>query len=97
MDLSFNAVIVIGALLMEAGFGYPAGLFRRIRHPAVWMGALITALDKRLNAPSLPEARRRLNGVLALSHPYRRKLCHRGVRSRAWRCRCCRVSLRSWC
>jgi len=67
MDLSFNAVIVIGALLMEAGFGYPAGLFRRIKHPAVWMGALITALDKRLNAPSLPEARRRLNGVLALS------------------------------
>jgi adenosylcobinamide-phosphate synthase len=66
MDLSLNAIIVIGALLMEAGFGYPDGLFRRIKHPAVWMGALISALDKRLNAPSLPEPRRRLNGVIAL-------------------------------
>ncbi len=66
MGLSFNAVIVIGALLMEASFGYPDGLFRRVRHPAVWVGALVNALDKRLNVPSLPEARRRLNGVLAL-------------------------------
>jgi adenosylcobinamide-phosphate synthase len=66
MGLSFNAVIVIGALLMEASFGYPDGLFRRIKHPAVWMGALVNALDKRLNVPSLPEARRRLNGVIAL-------------------------------
>jgi adenosylcobinamide-phosphate synthase len=66
MGLSLNAVIVIGALLMEAGFGYPDRLFRRIKHPVVWMGALINALDRRLNAPSMPEARRRLNGVLTL-------------------------------
>jgi adenosylcobinamide-phosphate synthase len=66
MGLSLNAAIVIGALLMEAGFGYPEALFRRIQHPVVWMGALIDALDRRLNDPSMPEARRRLNGVIAL-------------------------------
>jgi adenosylcobinamide-phosphate synthase len=66
MGLSLNAAIVIGALLMEVGFGYPAFLFRRIRHPVVWMGALIDALDRRLNDPSMPEARRRFNGGLAL-------------------------------
>jgi adenosylcobinamide-phosphate synthase len=66
MGLSLNAAIVIGALLMEAGFGYPEALFRRIKHPVVWMGALIDALDRRLNDPSMPEARRRLNGVIAL-------------------------------
>lgn len=66
MDLSFNAVTVIGALLIEAAFGYPDSLFRRVKHPVMWMGALLERLESRLNRPSLPEAIRRLNGVLAL-------------------------------
>jgi hypothetical protein len=66
MCLSFNAVTVLCALLIEAGFGYPASLLDRIKHPVVWMGALIESLDRRLNHPSLQEAKRRRNGWIAL-------------------------------
>jgi adenosylcobinamide-phosphate synthase len=54
------------ALGVEATFGYPDGLFRRIRHPVVWIGALIGALDRGLNDPALSAGHRRLRGVLAL-------------------------------
>jgi adenosylcobinamide-phosphate synthase len=37
------------ALLLERLFGYPPPLYAAIRHPAVWMGALIGWLDQRLN------------------------------------------------
>jgi adenosylcobinamide-phosphate synthase len=66
MCLSFNAVTVLCALLIEAGFGYPASLFERIKHPVMWMGALVERLDSRLNDPSLLEAKRRRNGWIAL-------------------------------
>ena len=66
MCLSFNAVTVLCALLIEAGFGYPASLLDRIKHPVMWMGALIESLDGRLNHPSLQEATRRRNGWIAL-------------------------------
>jgi adenosylcobinamide-phosphate synthase len=54
------------ALVIEAMVGYPDGLFRSIRHPVVWIGALIGALDRRLNNPRLSHFHRRLRGVLAL-------------------------------
>ncbi|MCK8783068.1 adenosylcobinamide-phosphate synthase CbiB [Roseomonas sp. NAR14] len=59
--------LLLGALLIEAALGYPAPLFRAIRHPVVWMGALIAALDRRLNRPGWPASRRRAAGVLALA------------------------------
>ncbi|MFN3609315.1 MAG: adenosylcobinamide-phosphate synthase CbiB [Hyphomonas sp.] len=40
-----------GALAVEAAFGWPDWLYRRIRHPVVWIGALISALERRLNRP----------------------------------------------
>jgi adenosylcobinamide-phosphate synthase len=67
MGMSFNFVTVLCALLIEAAFGYPVALFRRVQHPVMWMGALLDRLEHRLNQPSIPEARRRLNGLLALS------------------------------
>jgi adenosylcobinamide-phosphate synthase len=66
MSLSFNFATVICALLIEAGFGYPASLLDRFKHPVVWMGALLERLEIRLNDPSVPEAERRLNGWIAL-------------------------------
>jgi len=54
------------ALAVEAGFGYPDALFRLIRHPVVWMGALIGILDRGLNDPALSPVHRRLRGVLSL-------------------------------
>jgi adenosylcobinamide-phosphate synthase len=55
------------ALLLEAACGYPEALFRVIRHPVVWIGALIGGLDRRLNDPALSDFHRRLRGVLALT------------------------------
>lgn len=48
------------ALAIEAAAGFPAPLFRLIRHPVVWMGALIAGLDRCLNRDN------RAGGVLAL-------------------------------
>ena len=66
MCLSFNAVTVLCALLIEAGFGYPVSLLERIKHPVMWMGALIENLDSRLNHSNMIEAEWRRNGWIAL-------------------------------
>lgn len=50
------------ALLLERVLGYPKPIFDLIRHPVVWVGALITWLETRLNAGE----RRRLKGVVML-------------------------------
>ncbi len=54
------------ATVVEASLGYPDALFRLIRHPVVWIGALIGALDRGLNNPALSDGHRRLRGVLTL-------------------------------
>jgi adenosylcobinamide-phosphate synthase len=66
MSLASNLLIVLGALLIEAAFGYPRALFRRIEHPVIWMGAALERVEAHLNVTSLPEERRRLNGLLAI-------------------------------
>jgi adenosylcobinamide-phosphate synthase len=58
--------LAAGALLVEAAAGYPGSLFRAIRHPVVWAGALIGWLDRHLNLASLPDPVRRRRGVLAV-------------------------------
>ena len=67
MSLSFNFVTVLSAALIEAGFGYPAALLDRIKHPVMWIGALLDRLERQLNDPSLSEAERRRNGWIALA------------------------------
>jgi adenosylcobinamide-phosphate synthase len=52
------------ALLLEAAFGYPDGLYRRAGHPVSWVGALIGTLERELNRPETSEARRRAWGVV---------------------------------
>jgi adenosylcobinamide-phosphate synthase len=66
MSMPFNLVTVICALLIEAGFGYPVRLLVRVKHPVMWIGTLLDGLDRRLNHPSMPDAKRRLNGWIAL-------------------------------
>jgi adenosylcobinamide-phosphate synthase len=56
--LSLTAI----ALCVEAACGFPAPIFRIIRHPVVWIGALISWLDTRLNHGRA----RRLRGIGAL-------------------------------
>lgn len=67
MNLSFNLLTILCALIIEAALGYPQGLFRRVKHPVVGMGALLTRLEARLNRESLPAAHRRRNGLLAFT------------------------------
>jgi adenosylcobinamide-phosphate synthase len=54
------------ALLIEAAIGYPDWLCTRIGHPVTWFGALIGALDGRLNHESDAFGTRRLKGLAAL-------------------------------
>ena len=49
------------ACLIDAGLGWPARLHARIGHPVTWIGALISALERRLNAGS-PARRLALGG-----------------------------------
>ncbi|WP_417209824.1 adenosylcobinamide-phosphate synthase CbiB [Antarctobacter sp.] len=50
--MSFAAIMLVG-LLVDALFGWPAALYRRVSHPVVWLGALISALEARLNRGSV--------------------------------------------
>ncbi len=57
--------VALVALLVDAAFGWPEALFRRLSHPVVWIGRLIDALDARWNRlPAGPRARRRAGRVL---------------------------------
>jgi adenosylcobinamide-phosphate synthase len=57
---------VVGALALEATFGYPDWLYQRIGHPVSWIGRLISILDRGLNKESETPEVRRTKGVLAL-------------------------------
>lgn len=56
-----SALLALCAMLVELAVGYPDRLFRAIRHPVVWVGALISTLELRLNRGSA--GRRRVGGV----------------------------------
>jgi len=62
-----SAGLAFLAMLAELATGYPDRLYRAVGHPVSWLGALIAALDRRLNDPGLSEARGRARGVLALA------------------------------
>ncbi len=48
----------------ESLVGWPQWLYRRIRHPVVWFGGLISVLDARLNQQAWPHKVRYLTGVI---------------------------------
>lgn len=50
------------ALLIDAVFGWPDAIYRRIGHPVTWLGALIHTLERNLNVDG---TNRRLRGVIA--------------------------------
>ncbi len=64
--MDFSPIVLAAALAIEATVGYPPVLYARVRHPVVWVGALIARLDRMLNHNDAPAWRRRLAGVLAL-------------------------------
>jgi adenosylcobinamide-phosphate synthase len=54
----------LAALAIEAAFGYPQALVRRIGHPVMWMGALIAWADRGWNRASDTFAARRRWGIV---------------------------------
>ena len=59
------AAAMLIALAIDAAFGWPDWLFRRIGHPVTWLGHVISAADKTLNRAAWPFAVRRLAGAVA--------------------------------
>jgi adenosylcobinamide-phosphate synthase len=55
---------LLAALLLEAAFGYPQALHRRVPHPVVWAGKLIAAMDRRWNEAGVA-IKARLAGIAA--------------------------------
>jgi adenosylcobinamide-phosphate synthase len=60
-------IILLCACLAEAITGYPNWLYARIRHPVVWIGACINALDRHFNSLRLSHTQRRAAGLLAMA------------------------------
>jgi len=53
------------ALVIDAGLGWPAAIHVRVGHPVMWMGALISVLDRCFNRENASEATRRVAGIFA--------------------------------
>ena len=61
-----SALILTGlAWAIEGLFGWPNGLYKRIRHPVVWIGFVISSLDRFLNNDKCSDAVRYGCGALA--------------------------------
>lgn len=58
-----SAVLLLPALLLDAGLGEPKWLWSRLPHPAVLMGRAVGFAEKRLNAG----AQRKAKGVVAMA------------------------------
>lgn len=62
--MALTLVLTLLAMALERWLGYPDRVFRAIGHPVTWIGALITALDRRWNTSTATPATRRQRGVL---------------------------------
>ncbi len=47
--VAHNLSLMAGALLLDAVFGDPAWLYRRLPHPVSWMGGILNSLERRMN------------------------------------------------
>lgn len=61
-----HLLVLAAALAIEGTVGYPAPVFRAIRHPVMWIGRMIAMLEHSLNRENLSDDLRRFNGVIAL-------------------------------
>jgi adenosylcobinamide-phosphate synthase len=61
-----NLGLIACALVLEAVAGYPEAWLRAIGHPVIWIGALISRLDRAWNRDALGDAVRRRRGVAAV-------------------------------
>jgi len=59
-----GAMLMMAAWAIESLCGYPAWLYRRIRHPVVWIGSLVERFESAFNRPELTHAQRYGYGVV---------------------------------
>jgi adenosylcobinamide-phosphate synthase len=64
--VSDTAPLLLAALLLDAALGEPRWLWSRVPHPAVLMGRLVDACDRRFNRGDTARERRR-NGILTIA------------------------------
>ncbi len=57
-------IALAAALVLDAVFGWPDALYRRIGHPVSWMGTMISALEVRLNRAADPAGQKQVLGAL---------------------------------
>jgi adenosylcobinamide-phosphate synthase len=67
MNFAFSLPLALAAALLDVTVGYPEAVYRAIGHPVTWMGAFVTALERRLNRPTLAFVVGRASGVFALA------------------------------
>ena len=65
MSAALALSLVVSAMLLELGAGYPQALLGAIGHPVTWIGRLIAALDRWLNRDTDDARWRRGAGVIA--------------------------------
>ncbi|MBS1103572.1 cobalamin biosynthesis protein CobD [Gluconobacter sp. Dm-62] len=65
--LSSTFSVTACALIIEGVAGYPERLVRLIGHPVIWIGRLISSLERALNRPEESAARRKVAGIVALA------------------------------
>ena len=58
-----GAELMLAAWIIEVLFGYPEWLYRRIRHPVVWLGNVIGGLELRCNKPQFGKNLRYVLGM----------------------------------
>jgi adenosylcobinamide-phosphate synthase len=66
MSLALTLKLAVLAMLIELAIGYPQGALRAVGHPVTWIGALIGALDRRMNSETSTAAARRAAGLVAV-------------------------------
>jgi adenosylcobinamide-phosphate synthase len=66
LSWSDTLTVTLVALTVDAVFGDPDRLWRRLAHPVAIIGGAIAALDRALNRETWPPARRRLAGIATI-------------------------------
>lgn len=57
-----HAAVILIAIALDLGLGWPDRLYRRIGHPVTWMGAAIRKLEALWNKPTVSFATRKFRG-----------------------------------
>ncbi len=64
--MSFHFSALFSALIIDAIIGDPDWLWRKVSHPVVWIGYVISKLDERFNISTDDQTQRQKKGVYAL-------------------------------